>query len=48
MQKMVFGNCYIVTLEPMVSSDLFLLTVTIASVFLRNLLAYRYTSILLF
>ena len=40
--------CYIVTLEPMVSSDLFLLTVTIASVFLRNLLAYRDTSILRF
>ena len=40
--------CYIVTLEPMVSSDLFLLTVTFASVFLRHLLAYRDTSILQF
>ena len=40
--------CYIVTLEPMVSSDLFLLTVTFASVFLRHLLAYRDTSILRF
>ena len=48
MQKMVFGNCYIVTLEPMVSSDLFLLTVTIASVFLRHLLAYRDTYVLRF